>query len=219
MAQRYSLQAEARTLFGKQVKQLRRASMVPANIYGHNVDPIAISLPLTAFAAAFRQAGETGLIDLTIDGQAARPVLIHSTAVDPVHGQVLHVDFYQVNLKEKLIATVPLEFVGESPIVKNKEGILLELLQEVEVESLPTDIPSKIEVDVSGLTELDQGIHVGDLPVPAGVEMKTDTEELVCKIETAQMAEEEEEVAPEGESTEAEVEASADPSEDAPGNE
>src|SRR5690606_23874506 len=142
-----------------------------------------------------RQAGETGLIDLKIDDQETRPVLIHSTLLDPVRGQVLHVDFYQVNLKEKLTATVPLEFVGESPMVKNKEGILLELLQEVEVESLPTDIPPKIEVDVSSLTEMDQGIQVGDLSVPAGVEMRTEAEELVCKIEAAQMAEEVEEVA------------------------
>lgn len=192
MADRFSLSVQPRTITGKKVKQLRRDGMLPANIYGHNVDSVAVSVPTKEFTDTFKKAGETGLIDISIENEkAARPVLVHSLLQDPVTSAVLHVDFYQVNLKEKLVATVPLQFVGESPIVHTKEGILLELLQEVEVESLPTDIPAHIEVDVTSLTEVDQGILVSDLKLPAGVEMKTDAEEMVCKIETAQMAEEE----------------------------
>jgi large subunit ribosomal protein L25 len=190
MQKRYAITATSRTVLGKKVKQLRRDGLVPANIYGRNVEPLAITLSELDFSKVYKQAGETGLIDISIasEGQS-RPVLVHSLLRDPVYGQILHIDLYQVNLKEKLVAAVPLEFVGESPVVKNKEGILLELLQEVEVESLPTDIPSSIEVDISLLVEVDQGVHVGDLVLPAGVEMQTDAEELVCKIEPAQMSE------------------------------
>jgi large subunit ribosomal protein L25 len=192
MAKRFNLNAENRMITGKKVKQLRRNGLVPATVYGRDVDAASVAVAAADFAATHRQAGETGLIDLQIEGEkASRPVLIHDMLVDPVTSHLLHVDFYQVNLKEKLTAAVPLEFVGESPMVKTNDGILLELLHEVEVESLPTDIPSSIEVDISILTEMDQGILVGDLPLPAGVEMKTDPEEMVCKIDAAQMSEEE----------------------------
>ena len=208
MAKRLALSVEARTLFGNKVKQLRRQGSVPANIYGHKVEPTAVSVNLRDFQAAFKQVGETGLVDLRVDTEKApRPVLIHSMLKDPVTDNILHVDFYQVNLKEKLTATVPLHFVGESPLVKSREGILLEMIQEVEVESLPTDIPSSIEVDTSTITELDGGIFVRELPVPENVEIKTDLDEMVCKVGSAQMAEEvEEEVEEVEEGAEEEVE-------------
>lgn len=218
MAKRYNLSADSRTVVGKQVKSLRRDGKLPANVYGHNIKATAVTVDAKEFAGVLKQAGETGLIDLKIGEEKTRPVLIHDMLVDPVKGATLHVDFYQVNLKEKLTATVPLEYVGESPIVKTGEGILLELLQEVEVESLPTDIPSSIEVDISGLTEVDQGIRVSDLPLPEGVEMQTDGEELVCKIDTAQMAEEEEVEAAE-EVAEESAEQAEESSEEATGNE
>lgn len=222
MANRYPLSAETRTVIGKQVKQLRRQDILPGNIYGHKVESTAISVTAADFATVYKQAGETGLIDLKIGGEkSTRPVLVHDTLVDPVTGALLHIDFYQVNLKEKLVTSIPLEFVGESEVVKNKEGILLELMQEVEVESLPTDIPSSIEVDISTLTEVGQGIVAGDLKLPAGVELQTEAEEMVCKIDSAQMAEEEEVVeAAEGEEGEAEAEsASEEASESTSGNE
>lgn len=222
MPKRYKLSAQPRTIIGKQVKQLRRQGSLPATIYGHKVESVAVTISTLDFANTFKVAGETGLIDVQINGEeVTRPVLIHDTLVDPASAAVLHVDFYQVNLKEKLIASVPLEFVGESPSVKNKEGILLELLQEVEVESLPTDIPSSIEVDISSLLEVGQSILVSDLSLPAGVEMKSDPEEMVCKIDTAQMAEEEEPEPTTEEATEEGAEAGDEEtaeSEDASGN-
>src|SRR5690606_25553499 len=122
-------------------------------------DPVAISVELRSFHATFKAVGETGLVDVSISNESApRPVLVHSMLKDPVTDAVLHVDFYQVNLKEKLTATVPLHYTGESELVKNKEGILLEMLQEVEVESLPANIPSSIEVDTSVIAEMDHGI-------------------------------------------------------------
>ena len=217
MAKRHSLAVEARTVFGNKVKQLRRDGFIPANIYGHNVESTAVSVDGREFLSTFKLAGETGLVDIKISNEgAARPVLIHSMLKDPVTGAILHVDFYQVNLKEKLTAAVPLHFTGESPLVKTKEGILLELMQEVEIESLPTDIPSSIEVDTASIVELDGGIFVRDLPLPAGVEMQTDGDEMVCKVAAAQMEEESEEVV-EDQAEGAEEESAA--NEEASGNE
>lgn len=195
MAKRHSLTVDARTLFGNKVKQLRRDGFIPANIYGHNVEPTAISVDNRTFLATFKAVGETGLIDVKVSNESApRPALVHSMLKDPVSGAVLHVDFYQVNLKEKLTASVPLHFTGESPLIKSNQGILLELLQEVEVESLPTDIPSSIEVDTTSIEEIDGGIFVRDLPLPDGVEMKTEGDEMVVKIGASKMDEEPEEV-------------------------
>ena len=217
MAKRHSLAVEARTVFGNKVKQLRRDGFIPANIYGHNVESTAVSVDGREFLSTFKLAGETGLVDIKISNEGAvRPVLIHSMLKDPVTGAILHVDFYQVNLKEKLTAAVPLHFTGESPLVKTKEGILLELMQEVEIESLPTDIPSSIEVDTASIVELDGGIFVRDLPLPAGVEMQTDGDEMVCKVAAAQMEEESEEVV-EDQAEGAEEESAA--NEEASGNE
>lgn len=217
MAKRHALAVEARTVFGNKVKQLRRDGFIPANIYGHNVESTAVSVDGREFMSTFKLAGETGLVDLKVSSESApRPVLIHSMLKDPVTGAILHVDFYQVNLKEKLTAAVPLHFTGESPLVKTKEGILLELMQEVEIESLPTDIPSSIEVDTTSIVELDGGIFVRDLPLPTGVEMQTDGDEMVCKVAAAQMEEEPEEVA---EAQEEGVEEESAANEEASGNE
>ncbi len=219
MAKRQALAVESRTVFGNKVKQLRRDGFIPANIYGNNVEPTAVSVDGRTFLSTFKVVGETGLVDLKVSSEsAARPVLIHSMLKDPVTAAILHVDFYQVNLKQKLTTAVPLNFTGESPLVKSNQGILLELLQEVEVESLPTDIPSSIEVDTTSIVELDEGIFVRDLPLPNGVEMKTDSDEMVCKVGTSQMEEEPEEAAEtvEGQVDEAEESAVR---EDASGNE
>jgi large subunit ribosomal protein L25 len=220
MSQRFNLSAEPRTVLGKKVKQLRRDGLLPATVYGHKVDTQPVAVALVEFASTYKQAGETGLIDLQISGESsARPVLIHDMLEDPVTAKILHIDFYQVNLKEKLIATVPLEFVGESEVVKNNEGILLELLQEIEVECLPTDIPSSVEVNVSTLTEVDQGITAGELSLPEGVELKTDSEEMVCKVDEAKMSEEEIEEESTEESVEEETTENPDESDRDSGNE
>lgn len=205
---RHTLSVEPRTILGKQVKQLRLKGIIPGNIYGHKVDSTPVSIDERLFSQVYKQAGETGLINISIDAESKpRPVLVHSMLRHPVTDNILHVDFYQVNLKEKLVASVPLEFVGESPLVKSNEALLLETLQEIEVECLPTDIPSSIQVDVSNLTEVNQGITVAELPIPEGVDVKTEGEEMVCKLASPRIQETEEELAEEAEAAEAAEEA------------
>lgn len=176
---RQSLKAEKRKVLGRKVKQLRREGVLPANVYGKNLKSTAVQVPSDEFTKVFSEAGETGLVDLKVNGQEY-PVLIHNVQTDPVTDQALHVDFLQVNLKEKVTAMVPLEFTGESPAEKSQEGIVVEQMNEVEVEALPTDLPEKITVDVSRLKKVDDAIHVKDLQVD--VELKEDPERIVVNV-------------------------------------
>lgn len=178
------LKAEKRKITGRKVKQLRKEGILPANIYGKDVKSLAIQVPAKEFQPVFKEAGETGLLDLLIAGEdKTRPVLIHNLQLDPVTDTALHVDFHQVSLKEKITAKIPLVLVGEAPIVKEKAGILIQPVNEIEVKALPTELPEKIEVAVGGLKAVGEGVTVADLKIPAAVELLTGKDQLVVKIE------------------------------------
>ena len=205
MPKEKQLPVEKREILGRKVKNLRREGILPANIYGAKIQSLAVQLPTDEFINTFKEAGETELIYLKVKGEKdTRPVLIREVQVHPVTNQALHADFVQVDLSEETTATVPLEFVGEAPAVKEDIGLLLELMNELEVTCLPTDIPSQIEVDVSGLTEINQGIAIKDLKLPKKVKLEADPEELVCKIEQPKVEEEKEPEVTEEEAAEGE---------------
>ena len=181
---RKTLKAEKRKILGRKVKKLRQKGILPANIYGKNIKSTAVQMDQTSFQEIFVKAGETELLDLQVGKEKeTHPVLIRNVQVDPVTDNPLHIDFMQVILTEKVEAAVPVVFVNEAPAVKEGKGILLELLSELPVEALPTDLPSQIEVDISGLKEVGDGIVVKKLKLPKGVSVKAGVEELVCKIE------------------------------------
>jgi large subunit ribosomal protein L25 len=132
------------------------------------------------------------------------PVLIHKVQYDPITGEIIHADFHRVNLKEKITANVPVRLEGESPAEKSGVGLILQTLNEIEVESLPTDIPHEIIVDMPSLTEVGQTIHVKDLKIDKEkVEVKNDQEEVVVSVQTAEMKEGVAEEAPTPEEVEA----------------
>lgn len=192
---KHKIGVEKRKIFGKKVKNLRKQGILPANIYGKNIKSLSVQLPVKDFDSVFEEIGETGLLELAVVGEdKIRPVLIHNVQLDPVSSQLIHADFFQVDLKEKVTTMVPLEIVGEALAVKDKKGVLLHTLNEVEVEALPTDLPEKIEVDVSALSEVDQEAKVGELKVPSGVTILTDSGLVVCKIGPLVTAEMEEEI-------------------------
>ena len=139
---RYQLTAEPRKITGKQVKKLRREGIMPANVYGKDIKSQSLQLPQVEFDKVFEEAGETGVIDLSY-GTETIPVLVHNIHTD-YRNRVLHADFFKVNLKEKVKATIPLEFVGEPKAVVDELGLLMEITPEIEVEALPTDLPEKI---------------------------------------------------------------------------
>jgi large subunit ribosomal protein L25 len=203
-----NLSASTRNTFGRKVRQLRKNKLIPANVFGKNFKSSAISLKADDFGKIYAEAGETGLIELSWDGQKA-PVLTHNVQMHPVTREVLHVDFHQVNLKEKVEATVPLEMVGEAKAVSDKTGVLLTLLDEVEVEALPADLPEKIEVDVTALSQVGETITAGQLKLPSGVELKLDPETEIIRVDSLVSKEAEAEAAAEEAETQAQAEAAA----------
>jgi large subunit ribosomal protein L25 len=182
--EKIKLTVEKRKVTGRKVRALRRQGILPANIYGKKEKSLAVQLEAKSFLPVFKEAGETSLIELkVVDEKEARPVLIHNVQFHPVEETPLHVDFYQVDLKEKVTTKVPVELIGESPAIKDKIGILIQPLSEVEVEALPTDLPEKIEVDISGLKAVDETVLVGSVKVSEGVKILTDEKEVLVKIE------------------------------------
>ena len=177
---RYNLKVEKRTVLGKQVKRLRREGILPCNIYGKDLTSTAVQVPEKDFLAVYKEAGETGLVDVELDGKAT-PVLIHNMQKN-FRGKILHADFFQVNLKEKVKTMVPLEVVGEPKAVLDKVGILMNIISEIEVEALPAELPEKIEVNVQHLANIGDQITVADLKVPEGVTVLTEVEQVVAKI-------------------------------------
>jgi len=188
------LTAKKREILGKKVESLRRQGLLPAVVFGKETGSIPITLNQKEFLKVYEEAGESALIEVEIGKQKPIKVLVTETDIHPVSDEILHVNLHAVSLTERATATIPIEVVGESPIVKSGEGMLLTLLNEIEVEALPQDLPPEIKLDISKLTEVDQSLIVKDLPVDrTKVEVKQDPEELVVKIEHAEMAEEEEE--------------------------
>lgn len=182
--EKHKLVAKKRTILGKKVKKLRAQGELPGNIYGKGVESRAVSVSLKDFQKVYREVGETGVVYLTLEGEKEeRPVLFHNLQKDPVKDKPFHIDFYQVDLKEKVTAKVPIIAVGEAKAVIDKVGVLLQPLNEVEVEALPTDLPEKIEADISGLTQVDEALLVKDLHVDkTKVNILTNLEEIVFKI-------------------------------------
>lgn len=210
MSDKITLSSEKRTLEGKQAKQLRRKGILPANIFGKGFKSLSIQLPTLEFQKVYKQAGETHLIDLKV-GNETHNVLVHRLQLDPATDSPLHVDFQAVSLKEKITATVPIQLVGESPAEKEKIGILVQQLSEVEVEALPTDLPDHLDADVSGLTQVDASLFVKDLRLDtAKVTIKpADLEKIVARVEPPAKEEVAEPVPVAEVSTEAETPTSA----------
>lgn len=178
---RLKLAVEKRKILGKNVKKLRRENILPANIYGRNIKSLAVQLPQKEFEKVFKEVGETGLIDVEIAGEL-KPSLIHNLQQDYYNHRILHVDFYQVNLKEKVKTMVPIVVLGVAKAVADKLGLLLQSLSQIEIEALPTDLPEKIEVNVEPLAAVNDQITVKDLKVPTGVTILTGQEQVVVKI-------------------------------------
>lgn len=162
--QQIPLTAQKRTVLGKKVKSLRREGLIPAHVFGNKVPTIHIQVKKTDFTKVFEETGETGIVDLAVDGQK-HPTLIRSVQLHPVTDEPLHVDFYQVSLTEKVKVNVPIEIAGEAPAVEKKVGLLLTPLEEIEIEALPTDIPESLKVDVSKLENVGDEIKVKDLAI------------------------------------------------------
>jgi large subunit ribosomal protein L25 len=193
--ERVELEAHQRTVQGKKVKKLRAQEWIPAVMYGPDIEPKALQVPERALVKAMQQAGTTSLIDVQIDGEADPfVVLARDVQRDILTGRLQHVDFYQVRLTEKVKTSPRLEIVGESPLIESGRGVLVQILNQLEVECLPTDLISSIPVDISALQSLEDSINIEDLPIPEGVTVLADPTDTVASVVPPRVAEELEEV-------------------------
>ncbi len=184
------LQAKKRDIKGKRVKVLRSEGQIPAVVYGHGVESKDLTVDYRAFEKLFSKAGESSLIDLEVEGGAPVKVLIHAVQFDPLKGRISHVDFRQVNMKEKLDAEVILKFVGEAPAVKTGGAILVRNMDTITVRCLPGDLVHEIEVDLTRLVNVDDRITIGDITPPPGMEFQAEPGELIV-VANAPISEEE----------------------------
>jgi large subunit ribosomal protein L25 len=184
-----SVVAEKRQIIGKQVRTLRRQGIVPANIYGHHKESLALQVPRDTISALIRSAGSSAIVDVSVDGESKpRPALIKFVQRHAVTDEILHVDFYQVSMTEKMTLDVPLVMIGDAPAVKDYQGVLLQLVDNVSIRCLPTDLPQHLEVDINGLAELESSVHISDVQAPSGVEILNDPEQMVVRVETPRIA-------------------------------
>jgi large subunit ribosomal protein L25 len=186
------LKAESRTLTGRHVKKLRARGYVPAILYGSQTEATPIQVEGKVLQKVLAKAGGNTLIAVQIGKTEPVLTLAREIQRDILRHNIVHVDFYRVVMTEKIAAEVPLVLVGEAPAVKERGGILVHGLNTVEVQCLPGDLPSAIEVDLSSLTDYHDLVTVADLQVPSSVTFLSEPESVVARIEAPRLVEEEE---------------------------
>ncbi len=196
---------EPRATLGKKVAQLRRAGVLPANVFGRGIESVAVQIDARASRELLRAHGTNTLISLQVAGEdSPRPVVVRAVGRHPVTRTPLHLDFYQVDLSRPITGSVPVVLTGESVAVKDLGGVLLVGADAVQIEALPADMPSHLEVAIDGLAEFDQEVAVGDLELSAGITVLSDAGQMLARIArprglTAEGAEEDAAAAAEGE--------------------
>ena len=199
------LQAAKRDVLGKKSRFLRRQGVTPTHLFGHGLESLSLQCDTVQLQKIISQAGMTTLINLKIeDDKQPKSVFIREIQRNEVSRQLLHVDFYQIRMDEKIRVEVPIVLVGEAPAMKGKGRMLAHGVTSLSVECLPDKLPSQIEVDISSLEELEKPIHVGDIVLDSDITVHADPDQLVVKVSEA-LVKAEEVVAEE--ELEAEVEA------------
>lgn len=179
---RPTLAATRRTVIGKKVARLRRDGRLPAVVFGRGLESSSVSVDTHEFEQLRRHAGPNTLIDLSVDGGKADPVLVHGVQTSVVTRRPLHVDLFLVRMTEELIVDVPLVSEGESEAVENGGGTLLHVMENVRVRALPDHLPQSIHYSIASLTTFDDLIHVSDLVIPSDATLLNDPSEVVAKV-------------------------------------
>jgi large subunit ribosomal protein L25 len=173
----HTLQAERREKTSN--SKIRAGGRIPAVMYGPKEPSTSISIQAAEFTKLFKVAGESSVIEIEGVGET-KETLVHDIDADPVTGMVRHVDFYVIEKGKPIEVDVPIEFIGESPAVKELGGVLVKVLHELKIEVLPKNLPHSISVDISSLVNFESQIHVKDLAVPPGVTILTSADEVVA---------------------------------------
>jgi len=188
-----TLKVDIRNSTGKN-EAVRKAGRMPAVFYGKKEASTPISIRQTDFLKVWKEAGESTVVTLETP-QGEKDSLIHEVLLDPVTGTPQHADFYVFEAGHKVEVALPIEFTGVSPAVKDLGGVLVKVLHELEIEAMPKDLPHNISVDISGLAQFGDQILAKDIPLPKGVEIKVNPDEVVVTV-SAPREEKEEEAAP-----------------------
>ena len=173
------LKAEKRGVIGKQVKALRREGKLPAVIYGRHTAPININLEAHSASLALSRTTSPSLVTIDVEG-AQHLTLVREKQRDYIKNRLLHVDFLAVSMSEKLRTAVAIHFVGVSAAVKDNGAVLIRNLEQLHVECLPADLPERIEVDISSLAKIGDGIRVRDVVVSDTVRVLEDADTMVA---------------------------------------
>ncbi|TSA44980.1 50S ribosomal protein L25 [bacterium] len=177
------IEAQPRTVLGKQNNKLRRAGTLPAVLYGRGKDSVNLQVSSKAFEKIYKSAGENTVVALVISGQEPRKVLIHEVAKHYMKDEPIHVDFYEVDLSRKIHAKIPVQFTGVSAAVKDLGGILVKNMNELEVEALPTDLPRLIEVNIDKLKVFADHIRVADINLGEKVKILSNVDDTIVLVQ------------------------------------
>ena len=181
----FELTVEKRERTGtKSLKSLREEGFIPGVVYGKKDESTPIKLSMKEFKKTFKEAGESAIIQLK-GLEDEKDVLIQDVDFEPVRGEPRHVDFYAIERGKKLTVSVPLEFVGEAPAVKELGGILIKVMHELEIEVLPRDLPQSIEADISVIKDFGTSLHIKDLKLSDGVTATADGEDVIASVNEA----------------------------------
>lgn len=188
----FTLSAKIRKEVGKKTKLIRGEGKIPAVVYGPGVKNISIEVDMKEFRKVFQKAGESSLIEIAVDGEKQkRPVLINEIQKDPVSGSLIHIDFFQASLTEKVEVKIPLVFLGVAPAEKDLGGTLVKNILEIEVKALPQNLPHEIKVNIDSLKTFEDHISIKDLVLPKEVEILKKPEEIIVAVLPPQKVEEE----------------------------
>jgi len=190
------LNAKIRKETGRKTSVLKKSGRIPAVVYGHKVKNISLDIDYKEFQKVLREAGESSLIELDIEGdKEKRPVLVHAIQKDPMTDKFIHIDFFETSLKEEVEVRIPLVFEGVSLAVKDLGGTLVKNISELEVKALPQNLPHEIKVSIDSLNNFGDHILVKDLVLPKDVKVSVKPDEIVVSV--VQPAKVEEELAKE----------------------
>ena len=177
------LNVAGREILGKKVRFLRRQGISPVHLFGHGIESVTLQCATSQLQQVLAEAGKTGLISLKLDKEKRpRTAVVREVQIEPRTGELLHVDFYQVQMTEVVKVEIPVVLVGEAPVLKLRENMLVQELNTLTVECLPAKIPARVEVDLNSLTEPEQVVRVKDIELDKEITVLNDLELVVVKI-------------------------------------
>lgn len=182
MAQNFSLQATTRNITGKKVAGLREQGITPAVVYGHGKDTASIQVDQAALEKVYSQAGRGSLIDLTVDNQAAIPVVIQSLSRNRMSDVVEHVDLHAVRMDQEITSEVVLVFTGESMAVKSQGGTLVKNKDHITIKCLPSKLIKELTIDISPLATFEDSIKVSSLQLPDGIQVMDQADDMIALV-------------------------------------